>query len=101
MWSSKITWLALLVATVALAQRPSNESICDYYAVKRYGANTTESQYQLIQSIVGLAYVGRGSNTVSNAPSNTTGIFNQATFQGYPVYLRPWFDGSSMDIIFI
>lgn len=86
------TLLGLGSGRLALAQRPGNESICDYYAIQRYASNTSTTQFQLIQSIVGLAYVG--GNDVPGAPDNSTGIFNNSTFGGFPVYLRPWFDGS-------
>ena len=74
--------------------RPSNQSICDYYATKRYGSNTQQKQLLLVQSIVSLAYTGGVG--IQNAPSNSTGIFNEGSFNGQNVYLRPWFDGSRM-----
>lgn len=93
--------LGSVAGRVVLAQRPNDQSICDYYAVKRYGSNTSTTQFQLIESIVGLAYVGGGD--ISGTPENSTGIFNTATFDGSPVYLRPWFDGSGMyiDTVFL
>ncbi|KAJ3496363.1 hypothetical protein NLG97_g2719 [Lecanicillium saksenae] len=74
------------------AQRPSSQSICDYYATKRYGANNITTQQLLMQSIVSLAYAG--GSELSNALSGSAGIFNHGQFKGQDVFLRPWFDGS-------
>ncbi|MCJ1283728.1 hypothetical protein MMC26_003059 [Xylographa opegraphella] len=82
--------LALLFG-VSLAQRPSNASICDYYAESLYGMNSSATQFQLIQSIVALAFSG-GSN-LTNVSSDITGILNPGTFQGLDVDLQPWFNG--------
>jgi hypothetical protein len=83
--------LALLFG-VSLAQRPSNASTCDYYTMNRYGTNTSTSQFQLVQSIIALAF-GGGFN-ISNVSSEITGILNPGTYQNYSVDLRPWFNGS-------
>ncbi|MCJ1437037.1 hypothetical protein MMC27_006422 [Xylographa pallens] len=77
---------------VSLAQRPSNASICDYYAESLYGTNSSATQFQLIQSIVALAFSG-GSN-LTNVSSDITGILNPGTFQGLGVDLQPWFNGA-------
>jgi hypothetical protein len=83
--------LAILFG-VSLAQRPTNASTCDYYAQSLYGANTTATQFQLVQGIVALAF-GGGFN-LSNVSSDITGILNPGTFQNLTVDLRPWFNGS-------
>ncbi|KUJ18985.1 uncharacterized protein LY89DRAFT_581946 [Mollisia scopiformis] len=89
--------LSLLLVPV-LAQRPSNASLCDYYAIQLFGANTTSSQFSLVQNIVALAFAG-GSG-VANASSALTGNFNPGSFlnpvtsQDINVDLRPWFNGS-------
>ena len=77
---------------VSLAQRPSNTSICDYYAESRYGTNDSTTQLKLVHDIVSLAF-GGGSN-LSNVSSDITGILNPGTFQGLNVDLRPWFNGT-------
>jgi hypothetical protein len=90
LWKRAVAFLAVLLAgREALADRPSNESICDYYAAQRYGASNSTTQLRLMQGIVAYAYAG------GNTP-NSTGIFNHGQFDGHDVYLRPWFDGSSM-----
>jgi hypothetical protein len=91
--------LALAVASVALAQRPENASICDYYAVKTYGSNSSDTQFRLMQHIVALAF-GGGSG-LTGASDESTGILNHGFFDGKVVYLRPWFDGSSMSLALI
>ncbi|KAI3317326.1 hypothetical protein HD806DRAFT_515560 [Xylariaceae sp. AK1471] len=84
--------LVIAVASVALAQRSANASICDYYAAKTYGSNSSDTQFRLMQHIVALAF-GGGSG-LSGASDESTGILNHGFFDGQAVYLRPWFDGS-------
>jgi hypothetical protein len=74
------------------AQRPSNASTCDYYATVQFGGNTSETQFRLIEGIVGLAF--GGSMNLTNLPFDLTGILNPGSFNGEDVDLRPWFNGS-------
>ena len=82
---------------LSLAQRPSNASTCDYYAQAIYGANNSQTQYELVQHIVTLAFAGAPPNSNGNA-SAVTGILNPGVFlyQGanITVDLQPWFNGS-------
>jgi len=85
----------VLYLGVSLAQttnRPSNATICDFYALRRYGENTTVSQGKLMQSVVSLAFAGRGN--IPNINPEITGILNPGVFDNEPVFLRPWFNGS-------
>ncbi|KAN0089018.1 hypothetical protein V8E51_019278 [Hyaloscypha variabilis] len=82
----------VLLLGVSSAQRPSNATICDYYAISNYGANTTATQLKLMSSILALAFGGHG--TLPNVNSSITGIFNPGTFDGTAVNLQPWFNGS-------
>lgn len=84
----------LAAGQTAFAQRSDDESICDYYAAKRYGESNITTQLLLVQSIVTLAYAG-GHDLLPDADNGTTGIFNEGLYKGVDVYLRPWFDGSS------
>jgi hypothetical protein len=83
---------------VTSAQRPTSASYCDYYAETLYGSNTSTTQFQLVQSIVALAF-GGGFN-LTNVSSDITGILNPGTFfystisQTFDVDLQPWFNGS-------
>lgn len=91
--------LAALLGRGVVAQRPSNASLCDYYAINLYGANTTDTQFQLIQSILALAFAGAGGTGLSNVSSDLTGIFNPGTVVDpsgvkIGVDLQPWFNGS-------
>ena len=83
--------------SLSLAERPSNASTCDYYAQTIFGANNSQTQYDLVQHIVTLAFAGAPPNTNSNA-SAVTGILNPGVFsyQGsnITVDLQPWFNGS-------
>ena len=84
--------LLALFFGVSLAQRPSNASICDYYAQQYFGTNNSNTQLQLVQGIVSLAF--GGAFNLSNISSNVIGILNPSAFDGTPVDLRPWFNGS-------
>jgi hypothetical protein len=89
--------ILLLVASASLGmaqQRPPTASICDYYAMQRFGANSSDTQFRLMEHIVALAFGGGAS--LPNASSDSTGILNPGSFNGLPVNLRSWFDGSSM-----
>lgn len=92
-----ILCVVLYLGTTVLAKRPQNASICDYYAQSLYGTNTSQTQYQLTQHIVTLAFAGAPPGS-SNISSSITGIFNPGTFsyQGTTlgVDLLPWFNGS-------
>jgi hypothetical protein len=91
-----LIWASLFA--VSFAQRPTNASVCDYYAQSLYGTNSSDTQLKLIQSIVSLAFNGRSNLT--NVSSDITGILNPGTWtnpttsQTYDVDLRPWFDGT-------
>ena len=84
--------LFALLAGLGVAHRPSNASVCDYYAQARYGSNTSTTQHQLIEGIIALAF--GGNKATSNASSSLTGIFNPGTFQDTDVDLLQFFDGS-------
>ncbi|KAH7244538.1 uncharacterized protein BKA55DRAFT_595649 [Fusarium redolens] len=88
-----IPLLLSLLRREVLADRPPNQSVCDYYAAQRYGKSNSTTQLLLMQSIVAYAYAGGSS--LPHAESNSTGIFNHGQFEGQDVYLRPWFDGSN------
>ena len=85
--------LILFLFGATQAQRPSTASTCDYYAQSLYGANNSQTQYQLVQHIVALAFAGAPSGN-TNISSDITGILNPGTFQDLPVDLAPWFNGA-------
>ncbi|MCJ1305350.1 hypothetical protein MMC08_008164, partial [Hypocenomyce scalaris] len=88
-----LTVLAIITLFgTSLAQRPSNASTCDYYAETLYGANNSNTQFQLVQHIIALAF--GGAFNLSNVSSNITGILNPGSFNGLNVDLQPWFNGS-------
>jgi hypothetical protein len=84
--------VVLLLLGVSSAQRPQNATICDYYAVANFGSNSTGTQLKLMESILALAFGGAGP--LQNVSSSITGIFNAGSFDGTPVDLQPWFNGS-------
>lgn len=87
-----LLFVALLFGA-SLAERPSNASTCDYHAQSLYGANNSQTQYQLVQRIVALAFCGAPSGN-TNTSIDITGILNPGTFQDLSVDLAPWFSGA-------
>lgn len=86
--------LLLLAGGEVVADRPGDQSICDHYAAKNFKENNSTTQLRLMQGIVAYAYAG--GNTLAGSEDNSTGIFNRGRFGEQDVFLRPWFDGSSM-----
>ncbi|KAJ8113734.1 hypothetical protein OPT61_g4203 [Boeremia exigua] len=74
------------------AQRPTNASVCDFYAQAQFGANSSATQLSWIQSVVCLAFEG-GSSLVNVSP-NLTGILRPGTFDGKDIDLLQYFNGS-------
>ncbi|CAG9983833.1 unnamed protein product [Clonostachys byssicola] len=87
-------FLACLAAFVApsLGQRPSTASLCDYYATALYGANNSNTQWNLIRHIVSLAF--EGGSELTNKSSELTGILRPGKFGGVDIDLRQYFNGS-------
>ncbi|KAI9819270.1 MAG: hypothetical protein M1827_007426 [Pycnora praestabilis] len=85
-------FILVMLFGVSIAQRPSTASICDFYAESLYGTNSSDTQFQLVQRIVALAF--GGAFNLSNVSSDITGILNPGNFQGLNVDLQPWFNGS-------
>ena len=84
--------LSALFIGAVWAQRPSDSSLCDYYAKTLYGTSTNVTQFRLIEDIVTMAFGGPFTVTIDVSP-NLTGIWNPGNFEGLNVNLRPWFDG--------
>lgn len=83
-----------LFGATAIAQRPENISICDYYTKQKYGEPSPLHQYHMIQGIVSLAFAGSSSIPEGNVSEKITGILNPGEEEGTPVDLLPWFNGS-------
>jgi hypothetical protein len=81
-----------LLFGVTFAQRPSDVTICDFYAEQRYGSSDEGAQFQLIQGIVSYAF--GGSMGLTNLSADITGILHPGVFEDIPVDLQPWFNGS-------
>jgi hypothetical protein len=89
---TKVIALLAIWSGASLAQRPSNASVCDYYAQNLYGTNSSDTQHKLIQHIVALAF--EGGTGLSNVSSALTGILQPGNFSGVDVDLRQYFNGS-------
>lgn len=86
-----LTCLSLL-STFGSAQRPTNASVCDYYAESQFGANSSDTQLKWIQSVVCLAF--EGGSTLNNVSSDIVGILRPGTFNGIDIDLMAYFNGS-------
>lgn len=87
--------LALLFGA-SLAQRPTDVSICDYYAKVKYGSASKDNQFQLLQGIVSLAFGGSSAIPSANVSTEITGILNPGVQDETPVNLLPWFNGTKI-----
>lgn len=86
------TTLAFLAAAgSALAQRPMNTSICDYYTTALLKDNTAKNQYTLLTLVVNTAVIG--NYTKPNVGIAVNGILNPGMYNGTKVNLLPYFDG--------
>lgn len=54
----------LVVVSGVVAQRPSNESICDYYTTALLKNNTAENQYTLLTLLVNTVVIGNCRSSV-------------------------------------
>jgi hypothetical protein len=84
--------LALAAAVgSAVAQRPSNTSICDYYTTALLKENTAANQATLLTLVVNTAVIG--NYTKPNVGIKVPGILAPGTWNGTDVDLLPYFNG--------
>ena len=84
--------LALLGAVgSALAGRPSDVSICDYYTTALLKEDTPANQYTLLTLLVNTAVIG--NYTMPNVGVALPGILAPATYNGEAVSLLKYFNG--------
>ncbi|MCJ1226739.1 hypothetical protein MMC12_003392 [Toensbergia leucococca] len=76
---------------LALAQRPSNTSMCDYYTTALLKDNTATNQYTLLTLLVNTAVIG--NYTKPNVGIKVDGILAPGEYNGTMVNLLPYFDG--------
>ena len=86
-------YLAVFAASVgsAIAQRPSNTSICDYYTTALLKTNNATNQYTLLTLVVNTAVIG--NYTTPNVGISVPGILAPGTYNGAAVDLLPYFNG--------
>lgn len=88
----KLSLLSLALATAGvLAQRPSNESICDYYTNALLGSNNATAQYTVLTLVVNTAVIG--NYTQPNVGIAVPGILAEGTYMNQTVNLAPYFTG--------
>lgn len=85
--------LLLMLAAVGttVAQRPANESICDYYTTALLKVNNATNQYTLLTLLVNTAVIG--NYTQPNVGVSVPGILSPGMYNGTKVNLLPYFDG--------
>lgn len=84
--------VALAMVGAAIAQRPANESICDYYTTALLKNNTATNQYTLLTLLVNTVVIG--NYTQPNVGVSVPGILNpNGMYNGTKVNLVPYFDG--------
>lgn len=87
---SKLVSLAMVGA--AVAQRPSNVSICDYYTTALLKENNATNQYTLLTLLVNTVVIG--NYTQPNVGVAVPGVLNpKGTYNGTSVNLVPYFNG--------
>jgi hypothetical protein len=86
--------IAIALATVgaAIAQRPANESICDYYTTALLMTNNATNQHTLLTLLVNTVVIG--NYTQPNVGVSVPGILDpHGMYNGTKVNLLPYFDG--------
>ncbi|KAI6780272.1 uncharacterized protein J7T54_003051 [Emericellopsis cladophorae] len=83
--------LAAAAATAVNAQRPSDESICDYYTTALLKENTAENQATLLTLVVNTVVIG--NYTEPNVGIKVPGILAPGAVDGEEVNLLPYFSG--------
>jgi hypothetical protein len=83
--------LALHGASGALAQRPADTSICDYYTTELLKENNATNQVALLILVVNTAVIGNYSDV--NVGVKVPGILAPGTYNGTQVNLLPYFSG--------
>lgn len=87
-----VVLLAVAAAGTAVAQRPANQSICDYYTTALLKQNNATNQYTLLTLLVNTAVIG--NYTQPNVGIMVPGILNpNGTYNNTKVNLVPYFDG--------
>ncbi|KAH6684662.1 hypothetical protein B0J14DRAFT_498425 [Halenospora varia] len=79
------------ITGAAVAQRPSNTSICDYYTTALLKNLTAENEMTLLTLIVNTAVIG--NYTKPNVGVKVAGILAPGMYNGTKVNLLPYFSG--------
>ncbi|RFU26946.1 hypothetical protein B7463_g9387, partial [Scytalidium lignicola] len=88
---SKVFILSLF-SGLAASQRPSNISICDWYAEKLFGANSAANQQLVMTHITNTAIIG--NYTTPNVGISVRGIAPITNYNGTDVNLLNYFDAA-------
>lgn len=83
--------LSLAAATAVSAQRPADQSICDYYTTALLKNNTAANQKTLLTLVVNTAVIG--NYTMPNVGISVPGILAPGTGDFSGVNLIQYFDG--------
>ncbi|KAK5173301.1 uncharacterized protein LTR77_001982 [Saxophila tyrrhenica] len=85
------TLIAAAAAPLVTAQRPSNESICDYYSNLLLGGSNATTQLKLLTLLVNTAVIGNYSEGKVMVPGI---LAKDAMYNGTKVNLVPYFSGA-------
>lgn len=89
-FSSAVSLAAIIGS--AVAQRPANMSICDYYTTALLKTNNATTQMTVVTLVVNTAVIG--NYTMPNVGIAVPGILAPGMYNGTEVNLLPYFDGS-------
>eukprot|EP00271_Cylindrocystis_brebissonii_P013011 TRINITY_DN32552_c0_g1_i1.p1 TRINITY_DN32552_c0_g1~~TRINITY_DN32552_c0_g1_i1.p1 ORF type:complete len:317 (+),score=10.93 TRINITY_DN32552_c0_g1_i1:139-1089(+) len=90
---SFVVLLAMLtLATVAMAARPTNTTICNYYTNATFGNDNHTNQYLLLKILVNTVVIGNYTATPTGI--SVPGILQEATLLNETVNLAPYFTGA-------
>lgn len=87
----KLSLLILAAVSSVFGQRPSNTSICDYYAKALFNESSATTQKTLLTALVNTAVIGNYTQPNLNA---VPGILAPGTYNSTKVNLLQYFDGS-------
>jgi hypothetical protein len=86
------TIVTILSAGLAVAQRPADTSVCDYYTTALLKENNATNQMTLLTLVVNTALIG--NYTQPNVGIAVPGILAKGMYNGTAVDLLPYFNGS-------
>ncbi|KAK4954779.1 hypothetical protein LTR66_013491 [Elasticomyces elasticus] len=85
-------FLTLAAIGSAIAQRPANTSICDYYTTALFGNSNATNEYSLLVALVNTVVIG--NYTKPNVGVRVPGILTPGLYNGVLSDILPFFNGA-------